>query len=703
MDSLFSEDPQFRRVQYKKLSDNVREWQQEIGALVAEKLPQELGLDVIVVFQKVDDEKGYAIGTAIAKDSSSGMSVGIPIIVTAWHLAPLDLFFKDSKILPLTDDNLSKVFYQNSLGAGVAPREKPPNMADDTFADMRTPPMGGKYSYSAPMLELIGDTLGVDDYNAIKEAVDENPDAVAALHRRGTFELLSKYAATAKDGNPESSSSKARKSRSMSVFTIKKDGPNTYRLFSAPDGVYDPIIVNSDRKTLRSFVDNDLSAEIEEDGESVLGKVDKNGHYTIVPPKSSYGEKVKGGELGEGRDPEAVDPLKDNGDVVQISKLMTCGVTDRGGVMAKGVVVPNVVNFDGSKKGIKLFLGKSLSAMQDRIAGVPLDDDMDTHIREDDPAPGKTGTLVYKKGDQMLATVPFQVKSVASYNGQLAIRVADYQDRESNLIVSPNIKGMVKMDDSRSKDLEPLLGPGNNYTISAEMSFIPMPRISQVSESKDDFEKLTVPHLDKKPIKVAAEGGRYIFRGSALKKYAGGPFDLDELKRHEAEFLLGQFGMGQEKIAKVLDSAHNRLQLEVHHLRYPEVGDSGTKLASARRAKEAARLRPPLGDILKIASTIEDAQTVDSVLSLGFINAENIDKFVQAQESLWDATHMLSKLLLAARLGMKDIPEDSAKSAIEHIQRVITGLDKLDMLKQTEEKQASASMTPEEAFFNHVA
>ena len=35
MNDLFSEDPQFRRVQYTKLSDNVKEWPQEIAALVA--------------------------------------------------------------------------------------------------------------------------------------------------------------------------------------------------------------------------------------------------------------------------------------------------------------------------------------------------------------------------------------------------------------------------------------------------------------------------------------------------------------------------------------------------------------------------------------------------------------------------------------------------------------------------------------------
>src|SRR5690606_1247246 len=131
MENLFSEDPQFRRVQYKKLSDNVREWQQEIAALVAERLPRDIGVDVTVVFQQVDDQKGYAVGTAIAAEQGTGKQVGIPIIVKSWHLAPIDLFFCEGKLYPLTEDNLAKIFYQNAVGSSVAPQKAPPQMVDD--------------------------------------------------------------------------------------------------------------------------------------------------------------------------------------------------------------------------------------------------------------------------------------------------------------------------------------------------------------------------------------------------------------------------------------------------------------------------------------------------------------------------------------------------------------------------------------------
>ena len=41
-------------------------------------------------------------------------------------------------------------------------------------------------------------------------------------------------------------------------------------------------------------------------------------------------------------------------------------------------------------------------------------------------------------------------------------------------------------------------------------------------------------------------------------------------------------------------------------------------------------------------------------------------------------------------MGMEDIPEESVRSAIVHIQRIITGLDKLKMFEQQQEKTSSA-------------
>jgi hypothetical protein len=718
MDTLFSEDPQFRRTQYKKLSDNPREWQQEIGAMVAEKLPKDLGVDVEVVFQQINDEKGYGVGTAIAKDTGTGRQIGVPIIVKAWHLAPLDLFFSDGMLYPISDDNLAKIFYQNSLGTGLAPSKPPPSMTDDVFADTRNPPLGGKYSYSAPfsMLELVSGTLGADDIKALKDAVVKTAGVLSAAHRRGTLDVFQKYA----DEKPAvTDQDKLNGDRAQAVFTIKKDGPDSYRLYSAPDEVYDPVLVSTNRQGIKSFLAMRKS-ELCDYQKDPMSVVDQNGEVTIEPPESPYGKPVDGptGTGGDGsgsyaallgprKNPWVFNPLQDDRSVSQIDSFGRYGVRDRDGVIAKGWVVPNVVTFDGGAASMKLFLGKALASYQDRIAGIALPDDDDTNLIPDKMETGKIGTLLYRDGDKVFATVPFQVTGTTVYKNLRSVSIADYKGNLANLIISPVVDGIVELTGKVEPDLKPLLGPKKNYLVSAKMSFIRMPRLCAVSAAPDDFKRVAAEWLDHSPIKVAKANGRYIFRSPRLQKYAShtggapaiGPFkkvsfDFSSLARHEAEFLLASWGLGLDKIATVLNGVdRGNIMLEVHHLRLPDL-PGPVKQASPELVTFVNQMKAPIGELVKVASVLDDAQSVDSVLSLGFINPENVARFASAKPMLWEVSHMLAKMLLAARLGMDDIPEEAVRSALGQLQRVIDGLGRLKMLEDHKNKDKTASARP---------
>lgn len=713
MDILFSDDPQFRRVQYKKLSDNVREWQQEISAIVSEKLPDSLDLSVQVVFQNVDDEKGYAQGSAVAEDPATGKSIGIPIIVKSWHLAPLDLFISEKKIFPLNDTNLAKAMFQGSMGTGLASKKPPPNMADDAFSDARNPPLGGKYSYSAPfsMMKTLEGTLGAKDIELLKEAVSKNPGLLASYYRRGTYEVLNKYAAS-----EPTDQSRINRDRAMAIFTIKKDGPDAYRLYSAPDEVYDPVMVSTDRQGMKNLLEMRRS-ELWDVQVDPLTNLDQYGHFTLEPPKPVYGLPVDGptgdgvdgsgsygAELGPRRNPWVFDPLQDDRVVREIGSFGRYAVRDVDGVLAKGWVVPNVVDFDGKPLPTKLFLGKALAAIQGRLAGIPLSDDADVDLVEDRPDTGKIGTLVYREGDRVLATAPFQVTAVTVYKNLKSLCVVDYKGNHAYLIMSPSVDGIVKLKGD-NPEMGPLMGPKNNYVVSCKMRFIRMPRLCQVSESPGDFNRVSMEHMDVNPIKVAASNGKYTFRGGKIAKYAsaqngatkvashGGlrkaAFDFNALERHEAEFLLRSWGLPQEKTAGVLDGVRDRVYLEVHHLNLPPV-PSMQKSASPAFRKFVSSIKPPMEDLVKIAASIEDAQTVDSILGLGFVNEQNTTRFASSVPMLWETSHVLAKLLLASRLGYEDIPEENVRAALDHVQKIIDGLKRLQM-KSTQEKQASIS------------
>lgn len=769
MENLFSEDPQFRRVQYKKLSDNVREWQQQIAAIVTEKLPRDLSVDVTVIFQQVNDEKGYAIGTAIARDTSSERQIGVPVIVKSWHLAPIDLFFSGGQLLPLNETNLARVFFQTSMGAGLAPQQPPPNMVDDVYAELRNPPLGGKYSYSAPFsfLRLISGTLGADDLQHFKQAAT-HPNILAAYQRRGNFDVLCKIA---EEKPLPTEQDDINADRAKGVLTVKKDGPDRYRLYSSTDEVYDPVLVSTNRRGAQNLL-NTICAELVDYEKDPMLVADMNGHVTIKPPTSPYGKPLEDGgkgEFGERLNPFVFDPLQDDRTAKVIDSYGRYAVRDRDGVLAKGWVVPNVVNFDGSTVGAKLFLGKALASYQSRIVGIPLPDDADTHLEADRPDTGKTGVLMYREGKDVFATLPFQITGVTIYKNLRALSVVDMRGNQANLIITPNIDGIVKV--SGGRELGPLIGPKANYFVSAKMFFVRTPRLCAVSESPDEFKRIAADWLDANPVKVAMANGRYVFRSGQLKKLGGGKssrhiempddyvgstplragglhkgnrsvdldigkvkvqspksvgleigkvkvqptnlsaaaeqstikkasFDFNSLDRHEAEFLLTSWGLPLDKTAQLLDGVRHRGSLEVHHLRIPPAESVKLAARNSRRselAKFATAVKAPIAEIVKIAANLEDTQSVDSVLSLGFVNPENISRFASAKPMLWEVCHMLAKMLLAARLGMEDIPEEAVRAALDHLQRILDGLDRLKLLEANQAKTASVKAAP-----NHI-
>ena len=170
-------------------------------------------------------------------------------------------------------------------------------------------------------------------------------------------------------------------------------------------------------------------------------------------------------------------------------------------------------------------------------------------------------------------------------------------------------------------------------------------------------------------------------------------FDFNSLARHEAEFLLGYWGLGSEKVAEVLDKAKDHIRLEVHHLRFP-AAERMAKVASPKVKAFIDSVRSPIDELLKCAASIDDAQAVDAVLSLGFVNSENISRFASARPMLVEVSQMLAKLLLASRLGMEDIPEENVRAALVHIQKILSGLERLQMLSKSQEKTSSARPAP---------
>ncbi len=72
-----------------------------------------------------------------------------------------------------------------------------------------------------------------------------------------------------------------------------------------------------------------------------------------------------------------------------------------------------------------------------------------------------------------------------------------------------------------------------------------------------------------------------------------------------------------------------------------------------------------------------DEQTIDTVLSLGFINPENLAAFLQKLPAMKQSEGFLGELLLLLRLGLQGIKEQPVKNALKSLNRVNEALESL--------------------------
>lgn len=178
--------------------------------------------------------------------------------------------------------------------------------------------------------------------------------------------------------------------------------------------------------------------------------------------------------------------------------------------------------------------------------------------------------------------------------------------------------------------------------------------------------------------------GTFAVTGLPVEKLAADATQF--LNLDETLFLLGGLGVNlqhaQEKIGQA--AAWSR-PVAVPVGRYIKtaaavVSESRAKAASALGA--FADVLPLLRkDLVKEAAVIPDPTAVDTVLSLGFLNPENLGTFIGYLPVLDAGQKKLCELLLASRLGMKEVPMGALEKAIRSTEEAIEGLKVLAFSK----------------------
>ena len=670
MESIFAPEPQFQQGQYHKLSDNVNEWEEQIHSLISGAIPGQLGLSTKIHWSKTDDQSGYGVGSIIL-GSKSGKSIGIPIIIKQWHLAPLDTVMMDDMAYPLSEDSLKEIFSDTSIADETISRRNISRMYDSGDMHESTyPPVGGggRYVYSSEksLLENIEDTLWEEDVEAFRKSA--SPQVLAAAGKNGSYSIFSKLAA--KKGKK-----KGKKTRKKTIVNIAKNGVNEYSILGNPEGVFDPVMLNADRPTMRKFVARAVGKG-EAEMESV-SRIEKTRSYQLLGPKENISEPSKepvGRKLGEHG--EIFLTPQETSSAVSCDRFGIYAMKDPAGVVSHGYCFPDVINFNGKKVGLKIFAGKNCAAVQPRLSGVPCPDH-EVAVPETLPDVGKFGSLVHIEGKRALATIPFTVDSVSMYKDVKGIGITDFHGNKASLIISPTVQGITPV--KKTGEFGPIAGK-NTFLIPQGMHFFELDHLKKMSEDVEGHSKHAALEHDQSPVCVLHQNSVYIMKGHGLEKYASVnnvSFDFNSLKENELDFLLSSFGCTQEKLAHVKHAAKTCVSgARIHGLEMPKLA---SEIPQDMRIDNY--IRSLRCDLTKEASVMDEGEAVDAALSLGFINPDNVGKFMAAVPKLKETLSILSKLLVAARLGMSSIPEEATRASRDNILRVVQGLKKLGLMR----------------------
>jgi len=645
--NLFVEAPDVQDRALTKLDTDMNSWPEELIQKLRERVPQTAGMSCMVKFMKKDEEGGHATGSIIINTHDA--AVIVPVIIKDYTLYPLDVMIAKSKILPLTQDYLNSVTSKNQVFDKI--EEYPTYGGLGRFEDANLwnamyPPSLGRYAYASagyPMLEMLADGI---DGSPLKEWIKLNPQYAVGFQKYGHADLINKLA-NLKPVNMNEYSQGVHKLLPRSIRMLKFEGPDKYSLLSSSDKVFSPALEHCSR----SMAMNILST-ISDHAEDDMNDVDQNGEKMLsIPPQV----------------PGAIIARTDNEQPEQAKEYDHYVVKNNHGLSVEGVVIPKVIDFDQKSVDLKIFLGTTMSTVQQDIWGIR---QKNSRFKPKcaPPRVGQTGTFLYKPDEShAIATIPVTIRTVSAGEEGYKLEALDLTGRGYHFTINPKL-GLKRI--ARLRD--------GSYLLPKEMHWCIMEGFGEVSNSAASYLVKTASHtLTDKPVTIIPTGyDFYSMRG--VKKYAqAAGWDETNMSKSQTTFLLHVLGCGSEKIAQAFDVARRKGHAELHGLNFiPTVQD---KIAEYRPA--AATLRKHAlatkRNLIKEASMVDDAQTVDALLSLNFVNPTNISKFVGKIPHFKATISNLSSALLASRLGVQDIPEEACSVAVEKLIEVVDGLERL--------------------------
>jgi hypothetical protein len=651
------------------LPDDPNQWSDEVLQELAKQVPYLADFDTHVVMENVDGERGYGLGhvevsnkseAPMTSDQEQLNSAGIrhariPVIIRDNKLQAFDVVLtEDSKALPLTEGRLRQALFrpQNFDVTSKTPGDQsmigqlyPPFRQNYGFGGGGVSAAGGSGSKTASaangyfpkeasVLEGILSSVNVSDLDSFKSSLLDSDVKLAYASNPAAFASVVRCAEAAPI-TLEKRASALLSYIKPSVVQVEKVAAG-YMLRTANHATWQPHHEYLDRGELVRRV-----------GEKIALATDLNGAVT-VGVDAGVSDMGEAATLGSG-------PADQPG-IYSVE-------TDDGQELS-GSIIPNLLDVDGTALPIALFTDGQHVAVQSDISGTRTGEFAPPGMVSAAEASGH-GVFYTDAGGVPVATLPLSLGMSVQDAGEGAVsrsQAETFDGRQVQVSVQPYVQSIQNVD--------------GIMLVPDTWMWVPLSEAAEVSLAEHAGAVGKTASVHSMISTVVVRGGgvdSFSLSGLPLEKVAAE--DRSFLSLNEALFLL--VGMGangqsaQQKLAAASLGNRPETVRVAHTLKtaHEVRGESELTASDYLNAQPVHRHR-----MWKEAAMIPDPTAVDAVLSLGFINPENIATFVGYLPTLDEAQSRMCELLVGARLGMRELSEGSLERAIRALEDVIQGL-----------------------------
>lgn len=325
-----------------------------------------------------------------------------------------------------------------------------------------------------------------------------------------------------------------------------------------------------------------------------------------------------------------------------------------------GYVFPTLLDLDGQLVPTALFTNGSQAAVQADMAGVRVGEG--ASLFEGHPS-GRG--IFYTVGDdgKAVGTIPLTLHAELRDNAGAAIMAETFDGKQVRIARQGTIEIPTMADDT-------------TCVIPASWNWLPLDQAASVAliEHSQDFNKQASARREACSVTVRSGGpDSYSVSGMLIDKL--GHDQTQFLSFDDAVFLLGGLGVApryaQEKLACAY---HWQEPIQCRIGRFIETPEDNAAYAAEKTAQVLSGYVNLRRDLVKEAAFIPDPMSVDTVLSLGFINPENISIFISSLPAIDETQQKLCELLMAARMGLPDMSIPALERAIKSAEEVYEGL-----------------------------